>query len=235
MNPDTECQHILENNVCIHCGLIIENKVDEVLDFTKNCPKISLGKTNIIDTLTGIPMDVISKTKSNIRIKQELTGKKVRNDAKNTFVEIYTAYLDCGYSNFYPENLASQLKLSRKDVNWCLKLSSGTSLVSKFSDENSKFASIVILSPVAYIEVLSVKNNIEKHKERIEKITRDILEKKDILYSSRPKYIACAIVKRFCEEIKVPIKCFSKINSISDNALKKSSNDIKEFDYLFKE
>ena len=229
-----ECEHFIEGNSCIHCGLIVENNVDEVLDFTRNCPKISLGKTNIIDTLVDIPMDVISKTKSNIRIKQELTGKKVRNDAKNTFVEIYGAYLECGYSNFYPENLAAQLKLSRKDVNWCLKMASGTSLISKFADENSNFASIVILSPLAYLDILCVKNNIEKYKETIEQITREILEKKDILYSSRPKYIACAIVKRFCEEIKVPIKCFSKINGISDNALKKSSNDIKEFYYLFK-
>jgi len=235
MDSFKECEHLLENDICLYCGLIIENKVDEVLEFTKNCPKISLGKPSIIDSLNGIPFDVISRTKSNISIKQEQSGKKVRNDNKNTFVEIYNAYLECGYNNFNPENLASQLKLSRKDVNWCLKLTSGTSLVTKFTDDDSNFASIVILSPLSYLDSLCERNNIEDHIEKIKEITKTILEKKDILYSSRPKYIACAIVKKYCEELKKPIKCFSKNNFISDNALKKSYNDIKEFFYLFKQ
>lgn len=235
MNNSLECNHKLENSICCYCGLIIENKVDENLEFTRNCPKISLGKTNIIDTLTDIPLDVISKTKSNISNKQEYFGKKVRNDAKHAFVELYSAYLECGYSNFYPENLAMQLKLSRKDVNWCLKIASGTSLTSKFGDECSNFASIVILSPLAYIDIICEKNNLEKHKDKIVDITKEILEKKDILYSSRPEYVSCAIIKRFCEIKKINVKCFSKINEISDNALKKCMNDIKELDYIFLE
>ena len=230
---EKKCEHVIENDICIHCGLMMENHVDEVLEFTKNCPKISLGKTSIIDTLKDIPIDVIARTKSNISSKQDQSGKKVRNDAKNTFVEIYNAYLECGYSDFYPEKLATQLKLSRKDVNWCLKLASGTSLIPKFEDENSNFASIVILSPISYLDSLISKNNLETHRDKIIRITKTILEKKDILYSSRPKYVACAIVKKYCEQIKIPIKCFSKINGISDNALKKTYNDIKEFFYLF--
>jgi len=61
----------------------------------------------------------------------------------------------------------------------------------------------------------------------------NILEKKDILYSSRPEYVACAIIKKFCELNNINIKCFSSINEISDNALKKCMSDIKEFDHLF--
>ena len=229
------CQHDIEDGVCQLCGLMMDNMVDSKLEFTKNCPRISSGKSNIIDNLEGIPIEVISKAKSNITEKETMTGKKVRNDAKNTFVEIYAAYLECGYSDFNPQKLAKKLKLSRKDVNWCLKLASGTALTSNFVDESFNYASIVILSPVAYIDTKCKKNNLEEFKDRLIEITTTILEKKDILYSSRPEYVACAIIKKFCEVNNISIKCFSSINEISDNALKKCMNDIKEFDQLFKE
>ena len=178
-------------------------------------------------------IDVISKAKSNITEREEITGKKVRNDCKNTFIQVYSAYLDCGYSDFNPQKLAKQLKLSRKDVNWCLKIASGTSLISNIYDDDFNYTSIVILSPIAYIFPKCKKNDIEEHHEEILEITNKILEDKDILYSSRPEYVACAIIKKFCEIRKINIKCFSKINEISDNALKKCMNDIKEFDKYF--
>ena len=108
----SQCNHEISNNVCQLCGLMFDNEVDTKLEFTKNCPRISMGKSNLLDTITGIPMEVISKAKSNITEKETLTGKKVRNDAKNTFVEIYAAYLECGYSDFNPQKLAKKLKLS---------------------------------------------------------------------------------------------------------------------------
>ena len=73
--------------------------------------------------------------------------------ASNTFVEIYSAYLECGYSDFNPLKLAKKLNLSRKEINWCLKMASGTALLSNFGDESINYASIVILSPIAYIDI----------------------------------------------------------------------------------
>ena len=131
------------------------------------------------------------------------------------------------------KKLAKQLKLSRKDVNWCLKIASGTSLISNFYDDDFNYTSIVILSPVAYIYPKCKKNNLEKYQEEILEITNRILDDKDILYSSRPEYVACAVIKKFCEARKINIKCFSKLNEISDNALKKCLNDIKEFHDYF--
>ena len=233
MEQYEECEHEIVDKTCIKCGLIIESCIDEKLDYTKNCPQISSGKNNILDNMEDIPYDVIAKAKSNITEREEITGKKVRNDCKNTFIQVYSAYLDCGYSDFNPQKLAKQLKLSRKDVNWCLKIASGTSLISNFYDDDFNYTSIVILSPVAYIYPKCKKNNLEKHQEEILEITNKILEEKDILYSSRPEYVACAIIKKFCEIRKINIKCFSKVNEISDNALKKCMNDIKEFHDYF--
>lgn len=227
------CDCEIVDKICIKCGLIIESCIDEKLDYTKNCPQISSGKNNILDNLEDIPYDVIAKAKSNITEREEISGKKVRNDCKNTFIQVYSAYLDCGYSDFNPQKLAKQLKLSRKDVNWCLKIASGTSLIPNFYDEDFNYTSIVILSPVAYIYPKCKKNNLEKYQEEILQITNRILEEKDILYSSRPEYVACAIIKKFCEIRKINIKCFSKLNEISDNALKKCMIDIKEFYDLF--
>ena len=75
-----------------------------------------------------------------------------------------------------------------------------------------------------------------EYKDKIIKLTKDILEKKDILYSSKPEYVACGIVKKFCmkenekgDREKINIKSFSRKNNISDNALKKAMNDVEEF------
>ena len=67
------------------------------------------------------------------------------------------------------------------------------------------------------------------HCDEIKRITREILEKKDILYSSRPEYVSYAIVKKYSENHGIPLKSFSKKNNISDNALKKTINDIQFF------
>jgi len=223
------CNHHFVDNVCQNCGIMLNYDLAYTNDYSNNCPKIAIGKNSIIDNLEGIPIEVISRAKANISKKQDYSGKKIRNDAKHTFIEIYSAYLDCGFSDFNPQSLAQKLKLSRKDVNWCLKMTSGTSLISNYLDESFNYASIVILSPIAYIDDICKKNGIEKYIEEIKQLTEDILEKKDILYSSRPEYIACAIVKKFCDKNGISLKCFSKVNKMSDNALKKSISDIKEF------
>ena len=123
------------------------------------------------------------------------------------------------------------LNLSRKDINWCLKLASGTSLQEKEeTHEESTNISIVIISPTSYLKSICKKNNILEHYDEILKISKIILKKKDILYSSRPEYVACAIIKKYCDNNNISLKCFGKKNNISDNALKKS---IKEIDIFF--
>ena len=85
------------------------------------------------------------------------------------------------------------------------------------------------MSPVAYIDNICEKNNLDQYKEDIKTLARYIMQEKDILYSSRPEYVACGIVKRFCDSRNINTKSFSKTNNISDNALKKIINDIEEF------
>ena len=85
------CNHFVENNYCVKCGLYIETHIN-VSTFSRNQPKITSLKNSILDNLE-IPEIVKKKAYENISIKQEDFGKKVRNDNKNTFIEIYNAYL----------------------------------------------------------------------------------------------------------------------------------------------
>ena len=223
------CNHFIENNYCVNCGLYIESDIN-VSTFSRNQPKITSLKNSILDNLE-IPEIVKKKAYENISIKQEDFGKKVRNDNKNTFIEIYNAYLQCGILDFNPKEITDMLNLSRKDINWCLKLASGTSLQEKEETyEESTNISIVIISPTSYLKSICKNNKIEEHYDEILNICKHILKKKDILYASRPEYVACAIIKKFCDSKNISLKCFGKKNNISDNALKKS---IKEIDIFF--
>jgi hypothetical protein len=222
------CQHQFTDNVCDHCGLLIEKFFDNKKEFP-NQYKVLDNKTSILDNLTDIPSDVMMKVRQNISRKQSETGKKVRNDCKNTFIQMYEAYIECGYKDFNPHLLAKQLSLSRKEINWCLKITSRTSLVPSVHEEVNKYISIVIMSPLAYLDTICERNNLGKYLEEIKVLSEHIIKEKDILYSSRPEYVAASIVKKFCENRNINTKGFSKTNNISDNALKKIINDIEEF------
>lgn len=219
------CDHEIENDTCVKCGLIFENFFDTKDCFSKNYPKISTNKVCLLDTV-DIPDNVRFKALDNMAKKRVSTGKKVRNDSKNTFIEIYNAYLECGINDFDPIELSKKLKLTRKDINWCLKATSGTCL--NIMDTN-RFTSIVVISPYAYVESICKKNNLDENIDEIKALVKYILETKNILYSSRPEYVTCAIIKKYCEKKMISIKSFTKINNISDNALKKTIEDVIEF------
>ena len=213
---------------CEKCGLIIGEGYDFSTEFSKNYTKMNTTKVSIIDYIEGVPPEVITKAKQNIEMKQETSKKKIRNDAKNTFIVLYNAYLELGI-HFKPQDLGDKLGLSRKDINGCLKVSSGTSLSKKNVSDENKYPSIVIISPVSFIDSICKSNSMTEHCDEIKRITREILERKDILYSSRPEYVSYAIVKKYSELHGMSLKSFSKKNRISDNALKKTINDIDFF------
>ena len=82
---------------------------------------------------------------------------------------------------------------------------------------------------MSFIDSICKNNEISTHCEDIKRITREILEENDILYSSRPEYVSYAIVKKYAEVNGIVLKSFSKKNKISDNALKRTINDIDFF------
>jgi len=214
--------------VCDNCGLMVGEGYDFSTEYSKNYTKMNTTKVSILESIEGLPEEVINAARSNIEKKQEENGKKIRNDAKNTFIVLYNAYLELGL-DFKPHELAEKLKLNRKDINWCLKVSSGTSLTKTSVSEDNRYPSIVIISPVSFIESICKNNEISEYCDEIKDITREILEKKDILYSSRPEYVSYAIVKKYAEKNGISLKSFSKKNKISDNALKRTINDIDFF------
>lgn len=229
MDDLDDCMHDeIIDGVCENCGLIIGEGYDFSTEYTKNYTKMNTTKVSIIDTIEGVPEKVINRAKMNIENKQRESGKKIRNDAKNTFIVLYNAYLELGI-DFKPHDLALKLGLNRKDVNWCLKVSSGTSLSKMNVSNDNHYPSIVIISPISFIDSICKNNDMTDHCEELKRITKEILDQKDVLYSSRPEYVSYAIVKKYSELYGIPLKSYSKKNKISDNALKRSINDIEFF------
>jgi len=223
---EEDCQHEFEENVCIKCNLVIEKFFDKKYDNIENVK--DTVKYDIIDQLKGIPEEIIRSAKMNIIRKKNETGKKVRNDKKQTFIQVYEALILSGLV-IPPEKIAKQLKLGKKEINECIKEISKTSLIPSLHDEVNKEISVVIYPPYCYIEDICNVIGIPEHKDVLVNLTKEILDKKDILYTTKSNYIACAIVKKYCIKKNIIVKNFSKKNEISDNALKKAIFDIEEF------
>jgi hypothetical protein len=224
---DDVCEHLdVGDGYCLDCGMIMKIEYDFTTEYSKNYTKMNSAKVPILDIIENIPKVVIDKAKDNIRKFQEETGHKIRNDAKNMFIILYNAYLDLEMSCF-PAVLAENLGLSKKDINHCLKESSGTSLKTKNDDKEYK--AVVLLSPVNFIEEICITNKIREHVDELKRITREILEKKDNLYSLRPINVAVSIVKKYSTVNSLGLKNLTKNYKISENAIKRITNDIEFF------
>jgi hypothetical protein len=214
--------------VCLKCDLIAESQLEQGYDHSRGYAIGSSSKTSVLDKIQGVPEEVKTVARANMIRKGEYFVKKVRDDKKNTFKELYVAYQKLGI-RFDPSMLTDKLGLSRKDVNCCLKSLSGTSLVPSIHDDGENYCSIVFIHPANLIEERCTANGIKEYAPEIKELTRKILDQKKILIQSNPSHVACAIIKRYCDSNRIPLKNFGKNNGLSDNALKKANRDIEEF------
>ena len=228
----SECEHDFiqdgDRMVCCKCDVIRENQLEQGFGHQRNYTTNAGSKTGVLDKIEGVPEEVKIVARSNMIRKGEYFVKKVRDDRKNTFKELYVAYQKLKIQ-FDPQELADKLGLKRKDVHCCLKSLSGTSLVPSTHDDGENYCSIVFIHPVNLIEERCKLNEIEKYTDELKTLTREILNEKKILIQSKPKHVACAIIKKFCDANKITMKSFAKINGLSDNALKNAVRDIEEF------
>lgn len=226
-----DCKHVFISNhgggvVCDKCGLMAEEQLEYGYEQTGSYSSMSGSKTSVLDNLESVPEEVKIIARSSMIKKGEFFVKKVRNDAKNTFKEVYVAYQKTKIK-FDPNELAEELGLSRKEINCCLKSLSGTSLTPSMHDDEEHF-SMAILHPASTIHKICIKNGLEEHSDKITELTREIVSRKQ-LYSAKPHHIGCAIVKKYCEAKGIPLKSFGKKNKLSDSALKKAIRRVEEF------
>lgn len=222
---EENCDHEFEENICTKCNLVIDKIFGKKYDADL---VVSNNKYNIIDELKRIPSEVINKAKSNIIMKQKETGKKIRNDKKQTFIQVYQAVLELR-CQIDPNIISKQLNLGKKETNDCIKEITKTSLIPSNHEEVNDDYPIVMVHPKTYIKELCFVNDIEKYKDILYKITEEILTIKDDLITIKPFYVACAIIKCFCNKKNINIKSFSVKNGISDNALKKATVEVEDF------
>lgn len=225
MNSDY-CEHEIFNDCCRKCGLMMEQKFET--DRDQETYYNTNEKINKMDELNSIPFEVTQKAKNNMLMKKNHTGKKVRNDAKNTFIQLYIAYLECGIAP-KPLILTKQLKLKKKEVNDCMKEINQTSLIQR--DEYKNINNIVCFNPIGYVRDYCLNNDItdEQHINNIEKFMNNVLNNNDIFLTYPPETFALSLIKYYCDYKKIVIKNFSKNNNTSDNAIKKIIEDIKHF------
>lgn len=232
MTDYQECEHAFSvdfdgRTVCSKCGLIMEDQLEYGFEQGGNYSNSAGSKTSVLDAVKGVPEEVKIVARANMNRKGEFFIKKVRDDKKNTFKEIYVAYQKMKIK-FDPIALAEELGLGRKEINCCLKSLSGTSLTPSIHDDE-EHCSIAILHPADTVHDLCVKNNLEEYSDEFTRIAREIVDAKDILLSSKPQHIACAIIKKCCEKKGIPLKSFGKRNKLSDSALKKATRKVEEF------
>jgi len=232
MSDYHECEHLFSTDidgrtVCNKCGLMMEAQLEYGFDQRGTHSNTSGSKTSVLDAVKGVPEEVKIVARASMNRKGEFFIKKVRDDKKNTFKEIYVAYQKMKIK-FDPIALADELGLGRKEINCCLKSLSGTSLTPSIHDDE-EHCSIAILHPADEIADICRKNNLEEHIEEFTKISRKIVDNKDNLLSCKPHHIACAIVRKCCEKKGIPLKSFGKKNNLSDSALKKATRKVEEF------
>jgi hypothetical protein len=250
MNTD-DCDHEIVNmdgkSVCVLCDMIMTNQLEQGFE-NRGYSSKSSSKTGVLDRVEGIPEEVKSAARVSINRKGEFFPKNVRDDAKNTFRELYITYQELKIP-FDPDELAEKLGLERKKIHSCLKMVSGTSLIPSTHDDGEKYCCIVMIHPVNMIEDKCKLNNLEEYTDILKDITRYILsddknpdkvspetkqyfiqaKPKPWLIQSKPRHIACAIIKKFCDRKGISTKSFVKVNKISDNALKNAIRDIEDY------
>lgn len=244
---DHEFANIDGKQVCLHCDMIMDSQLEQGYE-NRGYSSNSSSKMSVLDRIEGIPEEVRTAARASIIKKGEFFPKKVRDDPKNTFKELYVAYQNLKIP-FNPDELAGKLGLGRKSVHSCLKSVSGTDLVPSPHDDVERYCCIVMIHPVNLIEDKCKENGLEQYTEEIKEIVRYILSDpkkphkvkkefqgsfvqatpKPILIQLKPIHVACAVIKKFCDVNRIPTKSFAKTNGLSDNALKVAIRDIEEF------
>ena len=227
------CEHEFVNNdgkhICLLCDIIMDNQLEQGYE-GRSYSSNSSSKMSVLDKVEGIPEEVRIAARASIIKKGEYFTKKVRDDPKNTFMELYVAYRELKIP-FGPDELVTKLGLKRRNIHCCLKSLSGTSLVPSTHDDGEKYCSIVMIHPVNLIEDKCKENGLEEYIDELKELTRHILseEEKPWLIQSKPKHVACAIIKKFCDSRRILTKSFAKTNGLSDNALKNAIRDVEDF------
>lgn len=244
---DHEFVNVDGNQVCLHCDVIIDSQLEQGYE-SRSYSSNSSSKMSVLDKIEGIPEEVKTAARASIIRKGEFFPKKVRDDPKSTFKELYVAYQNLKIP-FNPDELAKKLGLGRKSVHSCLKSVSGTDLVPSIHDDGDSYCSIVMIHPVNLIEKKCKENGLEEYIDELKEIVRYILSDpknpykvkkeyrgsfvqatpKPLLIQSKPNHVACAVIKKFCDVNRIPVKSFAKTNELSDNALKVAIRDIEEF------
>jgi hypothetical protein len=220
-DSDDECNHTeIENNCCLECGFIFEKFHNSVRSYNKKNINFEKELLNL-----NIPLEI----KQWVIRKSALSKKKITRMScrkQILFAYLYLAYLDLKYIDFKPEYLITILNITKKNsVGISLKYVSGiaSSLLPQ-GNEDIITASLVIISPVIYIEEIMNKLDMLELKNVIILYCENLLKDNDLLYEENPELMATAIVKYYLDSNNIKIvkyyQIFKKNQTVIKNIIK---------------
>lgn len=232
------CVHeTVEAGTCMECGLLISGA--SFLSHDEEYSNSHQRSTNAAPL--GFEKELKDKNipervKTWVLENNILAPKRIhrmKNREYMLLANVYLGYIALGY-DIQPEKIAENLGISYTRWNKALKLSSGTSSVPlPQNSSNTIIASVVVISPVSYIEervkiLEPIVNNIVEHIPNIKKCMEEALKTDQLLYEEKPTWVAIGMLKAYLDYYKVVVPSFythfnTPINSgsISTKQIKK--------------
>jgi len=216
------CGHeIIENNYCSNCGCYFEKYASAFKKNHKIIKNINFEKELAM-------LEIPNEIKQWVIRKSSLSTHQISRMSCRSqilFAYIYLAYIDLKYENFKPERISQTLKISNKNIGIGLKYVSG--IASSLLPQNNNdimTASVIIISPIIYIEENLEKINKGEYSNIILKYTTELLKTYEILYEENPELMAIAIIKYYFDINNIKIfkfhTFFSKTQASIKNCIK---------------
>jgi len=197
------CNHeIIENNCCKECGCHFEK-------YGESSKRAYVIKKNINFEKELSTLEIPSEIKQWVIRKSSLSKHQISRMGcrmQILFAYLYLAYIDLKYENFKPEELGKILNISNKNIGIALKYVSG--IGSSFlpqNDDDIMTASVIVISPLIYIESNLIKINKIEYKSIIEDYCKKLLNNNELLYEENPDLMAIAIIKNYFDKNNIKI------------------------------
>lgn len=212
---DYFCEHLkIEDDICINCGLSIE---DNIIDYNvkiQTDDSYNIGKTikkevfNYYDKLAllGLDSQIAEHVCSQIIKLKQKSHVRVPTHIKNLFVMIYIAYNTKGV-DFNPTEVGKKLGMNPKAIRDAIKIAAVG------IDDDGVKNPVCIISPFNFVrEIADFFKDIhvipEKNLAKIEEFIDFIMDNNQMLGNENPKGIATAILKMYYDYNKINIPNF---------------------------
>ena len=210
----------------ISCGMHIDNEEDfSTSHMRKNNKKLPSFERDLMNS--DFP-DEVKKW-----VYNTYNSEKTRVGGKEAilFAYIYLAHLQLEL-DFKPENIASKLNTTKKQVKDGMKIASGmTSKILHAKNVNSIIAPLVVITPLIFIDDQLKQLDLFKYSDLIKEFTAKILKLNSLLYEEKPNLMSLAFIKYYFTKYHPDILGKTKIHILFKVSLSNLEGCLKQIVY----